>query len=333
MFCVLCSLFFPAYNTGMQSLNQPTPITLLTGFLGAGKTTVLNRILRGASGLRVAVLVNDFGAINIDAELVESVREDTVNLRNGCICCSIRGDLLAAVLELLRRTEPPDYIIVECSGVAEPVAVARTFTLPEVRPYVRLDSTITVVDADQVHAHDECQDLIADQIAAADIVLLNKIDLASPRLRAGLQEWIRYLVPEARILEAEHGRVPLELLLGVGAPARALDLPEEPHQHTTDFATWSFISDRPFDFHRLRQVLTEVPTAIFRGKGIVWIRQEQSRQVVFQLVGRRTSLSPAREWGEQPRRSRLVLIGHPGTVDSAILHELFSRALVENDDC
>lgn len=304
-----------------------TPITILTGFLGAGKTTLLNHILRGANGMRIAVLVNDFGAINIDAELVESVREDTVNLRNGCICCSIRGDLLAAVLALLRRSEPPEYIIIECSGVADPVAVARTFVLPELRLYVQLDSTITVVDAEQVHANEEYQDLIGDQIAAADIVLLNKIDLASANLRAGLHEWIGYLVPRARILEVEHAQAPLELLLGVGAYGRALERPEHCHEHNAQFATWSFEADQPFHFHALRQTLAELPDGVFRAKGVLWVAEETHRQVVLHLVGRRVTLSPAANWGEEPRRSRLVLLGRPNSVDAEALHQQFTAAL------
>ena len=129
---------------------KPTPVTVLAGFLGAGKTTLLNRILQSQHGLRIAVMINDFGALNIDAQLVSAIEDDfTVNLENGCICCNIRDDLLAQTLALLRRPDPPEYIIVEASGVSDPMAIAETFTLTEISHLLYLDSVITLVDAEQ----------------------------------------------------------------------------------------------------------------------------------------------------------------------------------------
>ncbi len=197
-----------------MSILSPTPITLLTGFLGAGKTTLLNHVLRGTHGMRVAVLVNDFGAINIDAQLVVGVEEGAISLRNGCICCTIREDLLRTVFDVLQRPEPPEHILIECSGVSDPVAVATTFTRPMLRSLVRLDAIIAVVDAEQVREQPDYAELIEDQIAAADIVVINKVDLATSNLLQGLREWIRMLVPNARVLETTNGQVPVEVVLG-----------------------------------------------------------------------------------------------------------------------
>ncbi len=157
------------------------PITIITGFLGAGKTTLLNRILNGNHGLKVAVLVNDFGAVNIDSELIVGVEGETVSLSNGCICCTIRDDLLDAVLGLTQRADPPEYMVIETSGVSDPVQVAQTFLMPALRQYVKVDSIITVVDAEQIRDLRGDQNMLAvDQVSAADIVVLNKVDLVTP---------------------------------------------------------------------------------------------------------------------------------------------------------
>ena len=194
------------------------PLTVLTGFLGAGKTTLLNRILTGDHGLRIAVLVNDFGSINIDADLVVGVDGDgdIISLANGCVCCNVRDDLVTAVTQVMSRPEQPEYILLEASGVAEPSSIALTFMDDGLRDRIRLDSIMCVVDAEQVFAAPEMMELKLRQIAFADMLILNKVDLVTPEEIERIKAWLDDRFHRYRLVEACGGDVPLEILLSVG---------------------------------------------------------------------------------------------------------------------
>jgi len=246
-----------------------TPITVLTGFLGAGKTTLLNRILNGDHGLRIAVMVNDFGSINIDADLVVGVESggDIISLANGCICCSMRDDMLAAVEQLTERPEQPEYIILEASGVADPSRIAFSFIHASLRDRVRLDSILCLVDASQLFAVPEQMELKNRQIAYSDMLILSKTDLVSREEVGRIRAWLDDRFGRYRLVEAPHGEVPMEILLSSGrfdpAQMEADHAPadkcasghcnHESHQHhTSTFSTWSFETDRPLSLDALR---------------------------------------------------------------------------------
>ncbi|MEA5412930.1 GTP-binding protein [Synechococcus sp. BA-120 BA3] len=192
------------------------PVTILTGFLGAGKTTLLNHILSNQQGLKTAVLVNEFGEIGIDNELIVATADDMVELSNGCICCSINGELLEAVYRVLERPEPVDYLVVETTGLADPLPVAMTFLGSDLRDLTRLDSIITLVDAENFGAETLQGEVGRSQIVYGDMILLNKCDLVSEERLEQLEAELRAIKNEARILRSVKGEVPLPLLLSVG---------------------------------------------------------------------------------------------------------------------
>jgi G3E family GTPase len=327
----------------------PIPITILTGFLGSGKTTLLNRILNGNHGLRVAVLVNDFGAINIDADLVVGVESDVISLANGCVCCTIRDDLIETVFETIDRPERPEYILLEASGVAEPASIAMTFNNVAFRDRLRLDSILCVVDADQVFAAPETMGLKLYQMACSDLIILNKVDLVDREQVARVRQWLDTRFHRYRLIEAKHCDVPLEALLSVGRfdPGqlhgglhRHADCDpgctDEHDDHSRTFSTWSYETDRPLSLDAVRVAASKLPASIYRAKGVVHTADAPDRRAVLQVVGRRVGLSLADDWGRRAPRTQIVAIGAPGAVDPEVLHAIFDGCIAgerQSHDC
>ncbi len=328
------------------------PLTILTGFLGAGKTTLLNRIIHADHGLRLAVLVNDFGAVNIDSELVAatSVDGDTVSLSNGCICCTIRGDLLTAVAKLFEAAEPPEYIVLETSGVSDPLEVALTFRdTPQMQSLVHIDSIISLIDAEQFSAYQREHAVLAmNQIGMADLVVLNKTDLVDEATLDEVTRTVRKIMPTARVFPTTQAEVPLPLLLGVGAydPARLAgrdrsdvhvhnatgdnDHPHHHTDHTTVFHTWHWTHTEPLALDELKRNVAKLPTSVYRLKGTVYLRESPEEQAVLHVVGTRATVLPGEPWGDDNPQSTVVAIGAAGQVDAAKLDALFEASLAVN---
>ena len=321
---------------------EPVPVTLLTGFLGSGKTTLLNRILNGRHGLRIGVLVNDFGAINIDAELVDGVEENTISLTNGCVCCEIRDDLVNSLEQLLTREDAIDYVILEASGVADPEGIVMTFLDHRYRQLLRLDSITCIIDAEAVFSdgdNEALNMLKLRQIGFADLVVLNKVDLVGPEHIDVIKEWIDHHLQRIRIIKATRCDVPLEILLAVGRfdPVHAVSQPAghdaHAHEHhrahesaSEIFQTWSYESSRPFSIETLREMVRrELPESIYRCKGILFDARYPEKRFALQAVGRRVEIVELGEWGEHTPQSRFVAIG--SRFDAAAMRSRFDRCL------
>ncbi len=291
---------------------MPVPILLVAGFLGAGKTTVVNHLLAHAQGRRIAAMVNDFGAINIDAELIAGARDGVVSLANGCICCTLEGDLLRTLATLLRRDPKPEYIVIETSGIADPADIVRNLMDPVIFREAPLETVLCVVDATQPLAKlDDA--LLKSQLRAADIVALSKVDLVDEVARAKLHDAVRALRPAAVVVDAINGDVPTALLF----PADLDHVPREvsPRRPAEDrFETLSSTSDRPLSLPKLQAAIARLAPKLARAKGLFETVEQPGRQMVFQLAGGRATLVPGGALVEGVPRVRMVFIAEIGVL-------------------
>jgi G3E family GTPase len=270
-----------------------------------------------------------------------------ISLANGCVCCQIRDDLVESVAELIDRDEPVEYVILEASGVADPASIYMTFVDSAYRDRIRLDSVTCVVDADQVFTYDDLDlaKLKLQQIGFADLVVLNKIDLAGVEGSTKVKRWIESHFSRVRIVPAISCEVPLEILLSVGRfdVTRAMADPAEDHPHDHDhdhhhgeghgavrhdhgalFNTWSYTGDRPFARKALeRMIKRKLPANVYRCKGFVFLADDPDNRYVLQVVGRRVDLVLERPWGTDAPQNRIVAIAHRSTLDPAHLSSLF----------
>lgn len=339
------------------------PVTIITGFLGSGKTTLLNHILNTSQDLKVAVLVNEFGDIDIDSQLLTTIDENMVQLTNGCICCTINDDLVEAVYSVLEREEKIDHVVIETTGVADPLPIILTFVSSQLKDVTTLDSIITLVDSETFTPECFQSEAALNQITFGDIVVLNKTDLATDQKVEELEEWIRDRKWGARLLRSQQGQVPLPLILDTALfdpkayeeEAKAFAEQEAHHHHDHDhhhhhhgeqdhdhhhgdhdhhhhhsdhltidgFSSMVFESDRPFIQEKMQAFVTDQLPEEVFRAKGFMWFEKNTSRYVFQLSGKRYSMD-ADQWPDVPK-NQLVFIGR--NIDKAQLQQLLTDCL------
>jgi G3E family GTPase len=349
--------------TAVDPAQKLIPVTIITGFLGSGKTTLLNHILQNQQGVKTAVLVNEFGEIGIDNDLIVATGEDMVELNNGCVCCTINEDLVNAVHKVLARPDPIDYLVVETTGLADPLPVALTFLGTELRDVTRLDSIITLVDAANFSIDLFNSEAAQSQITYGDIILLNKVDLVDEADVDILELRLRDMKEGARIIRTNNSAVQLPMILSVGLfeSDKYLETPTSHEEHNHDhghdhedhtncdhdhnkcehdhhhhdhshhlendgFTSLSFVNDRPFSLRKFQHFLdNQLTPNIFRAKGFLWF-DESDKCHVFHLCGKRFSIDDE-EWKGEPQ-TKFVIIGQD--LDNAKLRSQLDKCLTSD---
>jgi G3E family GTPase len=325
----------------MTNLENPArstvPVTVLTGYLGAGKTTLLNHILTQEHGQKIAVIVNEFGEIGIDNQLVVSSDEEIFEMNNGCICCTVRGDLMRIIGNLMHRRDKFDRLVIETTGLADPAPVIQTFFVDEdVQLQAHLDAVVTVVDAKHIHLHWDAEEA-QEQIAFADRILINKTDLVTSAELDELERKIRGMNAIAKIYRTQSARVDLDAILGIGGfdlnHALTIDpdfLGEETHEHDESVRSIALVAPGAMNVEKIQEWLSKLlPTQgqnIFRIKGILNIHGQEQRfvlQGVHMIIDARLD----RAWRvDEERKNELVLIGRD--LDEVKLRQDFNNCLV-----
>ncbi len=322
------------------------PVTLLSGFLGSGKTTLLNYILQANHGKRIAVIENEFGEIGIDHDLVIGVDEDIFEMSNGCICCSIKGDLVETLNRLLDRKDKFDSILIESTGLASPGPIAQAFLVEEtVQHGLYLDGIITLVDARHIEQQLVDADVAWEQIAFSHVILINKIDLVTKEELKAVEERVRQINPAAGVLISEHAQTDLDRIMNIGGfelHSGLEDLLQEHDHHDHELGNDAYsaqgiqsvsITDSgTLDINRfniwLQTLLIVEGMDVFRAKGVLNLPDTDQRYI-FQSVYMMFDGEHDRPWGDSERQNRIVFIGR--NLDSEKLKQGFQNCLLEPD--
>lgn len=297
------------------------PATIVCGFLGAGKTTLINRLLHHPGSERFAVLVNDFGAINIDQDLISVATENQIELSNGCVCCSIQNDLASGLVAVSRLSRKFTRVVLECSGVSHPAGVLRVFDSDPIRELFYVDGLFCLIDTSNLLDLDfQSTELAIDQAAMSDLVLLNKTDLVGEAVQLEVRQMLQAAQRSMKLMNVVNAQVPPEILFGPTEQGRKRALGPVQSKHSDLYESICLYWDAPIAAEAFKRFAEALPSHILRGKGLLSLTipdEQRPSRAIFQFVGKRSSVEL--EGAEGPERSQVVLIARRGELDRSAI--------------
>ncbi|MCH8518981.1 GTP-binding protein [Candidatus Gracilibacteria bacterium] len=306
------------------------PVTILTGFLGAGKTTLLNHILRNTEGYKIAVIENEFGEEGVDGELIENSAEEIIEIQNGCMCCSVRGDFIAGVQKLLDSGKDFDYLIIEASGMSEPLPIAQTFLIEDFGGRVKLDSIVCLVDAVNFRSHlVQSLQTSFEQLEYANFVILNKVDGVSGEEILAIKKTVKELNKYAVIIETNCAEVDMKYILDTTSFEMTEKIEHElghhhHHHHENGISEYLFKTQEScYDIENMRGFLAELPDDIFRIKGFIHFREQPGKRFILQKAGSSFTIMEDEKWDKKDILSRVVFIGK--NLDKNVLQDILLK--------
>ncbi|MCA1916221.1 GTP-binding protein [Methanospirillum hungatei] len=336
---VLAGLWYRRSNPAVPVRRRNSgrlPVYIITGFLGSGKTTCINQVIRSTGDTRFGVIVNDFGSVSIDQHLIEAADGQVIALENGCICCSLRKSLSESIELFLQPDNRPDVLVVEASGVADPAGILSLLAGEEMRKRVRVAGVICLVDADGIRSVSWIMShLVRKQIRSSDLILLNKTDLVSASVVATVRkEWIPSPIP---VLETNHAAFPVSLLFEGLASSHDNDLRSHDmsaHHHPDHeghgFSTFSWTSVRPIRVSCLKSFLDRMPVDVIRVKGLAYLSELPDQQAIIQVVGKRVSVTKGRSWAGRTPSTMLTFIGTGDLANSSEFTRKLESCVIEH---